>query len=44
VTVGGWILLALSWGGIIIAASYCMAEILREKRQTRRREEKSQAE
>jgi hypothetical protein len=29
VTIGGWILLALSWGGIIIATWYCMIEILR---------------
>jgi hypothetical protein len=32
VTIGGWILLALSWGGIIIAALYCMAKVLKEKR------------
>jgi hypothetical protein len=30
-TIGGWLLLALSWGAIIIAASYCMIEILRGK-------------
>ncbi|MGH7370458.1 MAG: hypothetical protein ACREJK_01235, partial [Candidatus Methylomirabilales bacterium] len=29
VTIGGWILLALSWGGIIIAASYCMGMVLK---------------
>jgi hypothetical protein len=31
-TTGGWILFALSWGVIIIVASYCMAEVLKEKR------------
>gem|GEM_PF-1902529 len=31
-TVAGWIFFALSWGGIIIAASYCMARVLKGKR------------
>ncbi|KRT68449.1 MAG: hypothetical protein XU15_C0021G0006 [candidate division NC10 bacterium CSP1-5] len=31
-TVAGWILLGLSWGGIIIAASYCMGKVLKGKR------------
>jgi hypothetical protein len=32
VTIGGWLFLAISWGGIITAASYCMAKVLKEKR------------
>jgi hypothetical protein len=29
-TVGGWILLALSWGCILIVVWYCMAKVLKK--------------
>lgn len=30
-TPGGWILLALSWGCIVIVATWCMTKVLKRK-------------
>jgi hypothetical protein len=30
-TIGGWILLVLSWGSIIAVVAYCMANVLKGK-------------